>query len=95
MSINRDTVARIADLARIRLSEPELDRAADELSRILDLVGQMNAVDTSAVAPLAHPLDRPLRLRPDAVTETDRRDDFQPLAPETADGLYLVPRVVE
>jgi aspartyl-tRNA(Asn)/glutamyl-tRNA(Gln) amidotransferase subunit C len=55
----------------------------------------MNAVETAAVEPLSHPLDRPLRLRPDEVTEADRRDDFQALAPETADGLYLVPRVVE
>lgn len=95
MSIDRDTVARIADLARLRLTAEELDRAALELSRILDLVEQMDAVDTSAVEPLAHPLDRPLRLRPDEITETDRRDDFQALAPETAEGLYLVPRVVE
>lgn len=95
MSIDRDTVARIADLARIRLAPEELERTARELSHILELVERMNAVDTAVVEPLSHPLDRPLRLRPDEVTETDRRDDFQALAPETADGLYLVPRVVE
>jgi len=55
----------------------------------------MSAVDTRDVPPMAHPLDMPQRLRPDAVTETDRRDEFQALAPAKEAGLYLVPRVIE
>ncbi|MEE3214369.1 MAG: Asp-tRNA(Asn)/Glu-tRNA(Gln) amidotransferase subunit GatC, partial [Pseudomonadota bacterium] len=63
--------------------------------RILEMVDQLQAVDTEGVAPLAHPLDATQRLRADEVTETDQRDDFQRCAPQVENGLYLVPRVVE
>ncbi|MGV6826462.1 MAG: Asp-tRNA(Asn)/Glu-tRNA(Gln) amidotransferase subunit GatC, partial [bacterium] len=55
----------------------------------------MNSVDTSGVTPMAHPLDMSQRLRPDEVTESDNRENFQSIAPQTENGLYLVPRVVE
>lgn len=95
MALDKDTVRNIAQLARIHMEEQELDVYRDELSKILSLVEQMNAADTKAVEPLAHPLDRHLRMRTDAVTETDQRDALQSIAPATEDGLYLVPKVIE
>jgi len=95
MSIDVTEVRRIAHLARLRLDEQELAGYADTLSRILGLIEQMNEVDTTGVNPMAHPLDMELRLRADAVTETDQRDKFQEIAPATEAGLYLVPRVIE
>jgi len=95
MSLDRNDVEKIAHLARLAVSEEEKDSYAVDLSKILDLVAQMQAVDTAAVTPMAHPLDMAQRLRPDVPTEPDRRALFQGMAPVTEDGLYLVPRVVE
>ena len=61
----------------------------------LQLVEQMNAVDTTGVIPMAHPLHMAQRLRPDEVSEIDEREHFQSIAPATEKGLYLVPRVIE
>ena len=68
---------------------------AGDLARIIDMVDQMQAMDTEGVTPLAHPLDTAATLRPDAATEVVDRGLFQQGAPETYEGLYLVPRVVE
>ncbi len=95
MSINVDEVKKIAHLARLRLDEQELEAYANSLSRILGLIEQMNAVDTTGVEPMAHPLDVNLRLRDDVVTESDQREKFQKIAPATEAGLYMVPRVIE
>jgi aspartyl-tRNA(Asn)/glutamyl-tRNA(Gln) amidotransferase subunit C len=67
----------------------------DRLNEVLALIEALQSVDTSGVEPMTHALDLALRLRPDEVTETDRRDDFQRCAPAVERGLYLVPRVVE
>ncbi|MCU0766562.1 MAG: Asp-tRNA(Asn)/Glu-tRNA(Gln) amidotransferase subunit GatC [Gammaproteobacteria bacterium] len=95
MSLDRADVAKIAHLARLAVDGDEADAVARDLSRILDLVAQMSVVNTGGVPPMAHPLDMPQRLRPDVVTEPDRRDDLQATAPATEAGLYLVPRVIE
>jgi aspartyl-tRNA(Asn)/glutamyl-tRNA(Gln) amidotransferase subunit C len=95
MSLSREQVQKIAHLARLRITEAESDAYAQSLSRILGLIEQMNAVDTSSVAPMAHPTDAGLRLRADVVTETDQRDKFLGLAPAAEAGLYLVPKVIE
>jgi aspartyl-tRNA(Asn)/glutamyl-tRNA(Gln) amidotransferase subunit C len=95
MALEKDTVYRIGRLARIHVGADEADRYADELSRILDLVEQMNAADTENVEPLAHPQDRTLRLREDEITESDKREAFQGVAPAVENGLYLVPKVIE
>lgn len=89
------TVNHIATLARIGIDPGEVDDYAAELSRILEFVEQMSAVDTADVAPLTHPRDRLLRMREDRVTEPDQRDEFQRVAPAVEAGLYLVPRVIE
>ncbi len=77
------------------IDERESKVFSDSLSEILALIEEMNAVDTSSIEPMAHPQDVGLRLREDAVTETDRRAEFQEIAPATEDGLYVVPKVVE
>lgn len=88
-------VQAMAKLARIELDATEVPAMAAQLSRILALIEQMNAVDTSGVEPLAHPLEPAARRRPDVVTETDRHAAFQATAPSAQDGYYLVPRVIE
>ncbi|HEX7045569.1 MAG TPA: Asp-tRNA(Asn)/Glu-tRNA(Gln) amidotransferase subunit GatC [Burkholderiales bacterium] len=95
MSLDTNQVRKIAHLARLRISSDEAEQYAEELSRILGLIEQMNAVDTRNVEPMAHPLDVPLRLREDEVTEVDQREKFQAIAPAVEAGLYLVPKVIE
>lgn len=88
-------IQHLANLAQLELSEQEISVVGEDLQRIMAMVDQMQAINTDAVEPLAHPLDARARLRPDQVTETIERDLYQQGAPATADGLYLVPRVVE
>ena len=95
MSLERSDVEKIAHLARLAVSEDELGTVAGDLSNILELVEQMNAVDTAGVTPMAHPLHMAQRLREDVVTEGDQREHFQAVAPATENGLYLVPKVIE
>ena len=95
MALDRTDVEKIAFLARLATEENELPGYADDLSNILKLVEQMDAVDTSNVEPMAHPLDMAQRLRDDEVTEQNQRDHFQGIAPQTESGLYLVPKVIE
>ena len=95
MSLSPAEVEKIAHLARLAISEEDTSTYARNLSSILELVEQMNAVDTSGVAPLAHPLEMAQRLRPDAVSEENQRELFQAIAPSTEAGLYLVPKVNE
>ena len=95
MSLETDDVKRIAHLARLAIDEADIPGYAHNLSDILDLVEQMNSVNTDAVSPMAHPMDAQQRLRPDEVTETDQREKFQRNAPLAEDGLFLVPKVIE
>lgn len=95
LKVDRKMVETMADLAQLRVDEKEVQGYIDSMSRILDLVEQMQAVDTTGTEPLAHPLEAVQRLRPDEVTEVDQRVRFQEIAPDIQDGLYLVPRVVE
>jgi aspartyl-tRNA(Asn)/glutamyl-tRNA(Gln) amidotransferase subunit C len=95
MSLSSDDVAKIAHLARLAMTPEESASLGRELSNILDLVAQMEAVDTADVAPMAHPLEMAQRLREDRVTETDQRDRYQAVAPAVENGLFLVPKVIE
>jgi aspartyl-tRNA(Asn)/glutamyl-tRNA(Gln) amidotransferase subunit C len=95
MALSREQVLKIAHLARLRISDAEAATYAEQLARILELVEQMQAVDTNGVAPMAHPTDQPLRLRDDVVSEADQRDKFLKIAPAAEAGLYLVPQVIE
>lgn len=95
MSIDVDEVKKIAKLAALNVKDEDLQSYADNLSNILGLVEQMSVVDTTGVTPMSHPFDAVQRLREDVVTEVDRREDFQAIAPKTEDGLYLVPKVLD
>lgn len=95
MSLDADEVKKIAYLARLKIEEADIPGYVSNLSNILDLVAQMNAVDTAGVTPMSHPLDAVQRLREDVVTEGNQRERFQAIAPKTEDGLYLVPQVIE
>lgn len=95
MTLERQDVEKIAHLARLAIREEDIPDYARDLSNILELVEQMNTADTGDVSPMAHPLDAVQRLREDEVTETDRRERFQELAPEVEAGVYLVPKVIE
>lgn len=89
------TVQRIAKLARIELDDTHTPIIQKELSSILDMVEQMQAVDTDGIQPMSHPMDATQCLRTDEVTEPDQRDALMADAPEQQDGLFIVPKVVE
>ncbi len=93
--ISNDEVKAIARLARIDIDDEHVANFAHDLTRILDFIAEMDAVDTSAVEPLAHPLEVAARTRPDEVRERDERAAFQAGAPQTEAGLYLVPKVID
>ncbi|MEE4660220.1 MAG: Asp-tRNA(Asn)/Glu-tRNA(Gln) amidotransferase subunit GatC [Halieaceae bacterium] len=95
MSVDQTELENVAALARIRVSADDAAELTRRIGNILELVDQMQAVDTTGVEPLANPLNASQRLRADEVTEVDRRDAFQAIAPATEDGLYLVPRVID
>ncbi len=95
MSLTADDVNKIAHLARLGIDKQDIDSYAKDLSGMLDLMTRMSALDTNGIEPMAHPLDQVQRLRVDTVTETNQREHFQAQAPQVADGLYLVPKVIE
>jgi len=100
MSLTLDDVTNLSKLAQIKLDDEQKAKTLEQLNGIFALVEQMKAVDTTGVEPLNHPIDAyqndvALRLREDEVTEPNRRDDYQQVAPATQDGYYLVPQVIE
>ena len=95
MSLSPDQIRRLARLARIALEPTEGEAVMAQLNRVLGLIDELRAVDTAGCEPMAHALDVVQRLRPDAVTETDRHELFQSVAPAVEGGLYLVPKVIE
>jgi aspartyl-tRNA(Asn)/glutamyl-tRNA(Gln) amidotransferase subunit C len=99
MALTLQDTRRIAHLARLELSEAEQALMLDQLNGFFGIVEQMSAVDTRGVEPLYTPLSAvqavSLRLREDAVTETDHRQANQLSAPAVEDGLFLVPKVLE
>lgn len=95
MSLDNKTVEDIARLARLEVEPAEVEKYRQELSNILALVAQMEAVDTTHIEPMTHPFDATLRMRPDDITESNQREKFQSIAPSTEAGLYLVPKVLD
>lgn len=95
MPVSSDTIREVAQLARLRVEDAEIEDLTRRFAAILDLFGELQAVDTTAIEPMAHPLDATQPLRDDVVTESDQRTALQSVAPLTEDGLYLVPRVIE
>lgn len=93
--LNAQTVSQIANLARLSLNDTQSSDYAQSLNKILDMMDSLKSIDTEGVEPLKSPFDNPQPLRADVVTESNHRDEYQAVAPETQDGLYLVPRVIE
>ena len=95
MSVSPEQVRHIAKLARIAMSDEEIERLAPELYNILGWVEQLGEVDTDGVEPLTAVIDQKLRLREDAVTDGDIRDDVLANAPDAQHGFFAVPKVIE
>ena len=95
MALELKDIENIAHLARLQLSAAEKAEALSSIGNILTMIDQMQAVDTTGVEPLAHGFDASQRLREDVVTETNQRDLLLKLAPSAAEGLFLVPKVLE
>ena len=95
MSLTPEQVQQVAHLARLELKPDKTALYASQLSNILAMVDQLTAVDTTGVMPMAHPLELTQRLRPDVVSEPNRREVYQAHAPSVESGLFLVPKVIE
>ncbi len=95
MALERSDVEKIAHLARLGLNDADIPQTTATLNNILGLIDAMQAVDTTGIEPLAHPLEATPRLRADVVTESNHREAYQAIAPAVENGLYLVPKVIE
>jgi aspartyl-tRNA(Asn)/glutamyl-tRNA(Gln) amidotransferase subunit C len=99
MSLTSDDIHRLAKLARIDITPDETERTLSELNNIFSMVETLQAVDTAGLTPLCHPIatiqEMQLRLRDDAVTETNAREANMANAPQQENGLFLVPKVLE
>lgn len=95
MSLTPHTLMHVAHLARLNLSDAEVETYTQELNHILKMIDALNQLDTQQVEPMAHPLDCTQRLRDDGVTEPNVQDAALALAPKAAAGLFLVPQVIE
>lgn len=94
-ALNAKDVENIANLSRLAINDTQAAAYASSLNNILQLMQALQSIDTTGVEPLRSPFENPQPLRADVVTEPNRRDDYQAVAPATQDGLYLVPRVIE
>ena len=99
MALTKDDIARIANLARLELSDPESERMLSQMNNFFGIVEKMQAVDTTGITPLSHPVaaiqDITLRLRDDVVSEPNNREANQKSAPAVEKGYFLVPKVIE
>ena len=95
MPLTLEEVRRIAELARIGVSDAEARAVQAQLNNIFELIGQMQKVNTDGIEPMTHAQGSALRLREDKVTEENQRQQLQSVAPQVEAGLYLVPRVIE
>ena len=99
MSLTSQEIDRIANLARLQLQPAEAEHMREQINGFFSIVEAMQAVDTTGVQPLAHPVaaiqDVQLRLREDVVSEPNNREANQQSAPAVERGLFLVPKVIE
>ena len=95
MSIEKQTIENLATLARLEIDDQRVEEISQRLGSILELVDQLQAADTNNLRDNSHAPQATQRLREDKVTESDQRDVFQAIAPDTEDGLYLVPKVID
>ena len=95
MSVSTEQVRHIANLARIAVTDAEVERLVPELNNILGWVEQLGEVNTDGVEPLTAVIDQKLRLREDKVTDGDCRDEVLANAPDAEHGFFAVPKVIE
>ena len=95
MSIEKQTIENLATLARLEIDDQRIEEISQRLGSVLELVDQLQAADTTNLTDKSHGPQATQRLREDKVTESDQRDAFQAIAPDTEDGLYLVPKVID
>ena len=95
MSIEKQTIENLATLARLEIDDQRVEEISQRLGSVLELVDQLQAADTNNLMDNSHTPESTQRLREDKVTESDQRDAFQAIAPDTEDGLYLVPKVID
>ena len=93
--MNKNTVSKIANLAKIEIDDSKIEAIAENLEKILDLVGEMNSIDTDNINPMSHPLNLKQVMRPDEVTEQDQRENFQKNSPSIENGYYKVPKIID
>ena len=93
--MDAEKITKLAQLAKISISENMMNEVTDNINSILSLVDQLQAADTEGIEPMAHPMDASQRLRIDDVTEKNQRDTLQASAPAVENGLFLVPRVID
>ena len=95
MAFDKSEVSKVAQLAKLKITEEEIGDIESRITEILLLIDQMQSVDTDSVVPMSHPLDGKQILRSDTVSEENNRDELQKLAPKVENGLFLVPKVIE
>jgi len=95
MSIEKQTIENLATLARLEIDDKRIGEISHRLSSVLELVDQLQAADTNSLVDTQNSQQKIQRLREDKVTETNQREAFQAIAPDTEDGLYLVPKVID
>ena len=95
MSIERQEIEKLATLSRIAIGEDTITEVSQRLSSVLELVDQLQAINTDGVEAMSHPMKATQRLREDEVSEINQREAFQAIAPDTEEGLFLVPKVIE
>lgn len=95
MSLTLSDVEKVAKLSRLALNDEQKQKTLAELNGIFDMIAKMQAVNTDGVEPLSHPIEYAQRLRDDSVTEPERREAYQAVAPLVEQNLYIVPKVIE
>ncbi|EOF9885533.1 Asp-tRNA(Asn)/Glu-tRNA(Gln) amidotransferase subunit GatC [Neisseria gonorrhoeae] len=95
MALTLADVDKIARLSRLQLTAAEKEKSLQELNDIFAMVEQMQTINTDGIEPMTHSHEAALRLREDEVTETDRAVEYQAVAPEVRNRLYIVPQVIE
>ena len=95
MSLNKEQVNEIAQLANLSINDSEIEQSTIELNNILSLMAELAEIETNHVEPMSHPLEMSQRLREDVVSEADLSEEFQAIAPKTGKQHFLVPTVIE
>lgn len=95
MSITPEDLSQVAHLSKLSITSDDLVSHTKQMNKIIEFIEQLNEVNTNVIKPMAHPLKMTQRLRLDEVTQSDRHQDFQAIAPKVENTFYLVPTVLE